>query len=95
MKKAWVLLLAAVLLCCLLPIAALGMEQVEITSVDIHRNGSVTVKWNNPNSDTVTVGCIPMLEGTGNKFLIEQGVTGSSYTFNILAPGVEYLLAVI
>ena len=96
MKKAWVLLMAAVLLCCLLPVAALGMEQVEITSVDVHRDGSVTVKWNNPNSGTVTVGCLPMLDTeTGNKFLIEKNVTGSSYTFNILAPGVEYLLAVI
>lgn len=94
MNRKWLAtMLLAALLCCALATCALAYQPVEITSTTDHGNGKVTIKWNNPNGGAVTVGSLVLgSEYAGNKINIEQDVYGSSYTFEALAPGMEYYL---
>lgn len=95
MRKTWILALTLALLLCLCPIVSLATEAIEITSVRSNSDGTVTIAWNNPNGGPVTVGSRVMNDSdTGNKILVEQNVTGSTYTFTDLAPGMEYALLV-
>lgn len=95
MKKTWLAALAMALLVCLLPVMALALEKVEITSVTDNGDCTATMRWNNPNGGKVTVGAMAMTDdAAGNKLMIERNVTGSSFTFSTLAPEVDYLLLV-
>ena len=86
----------AAMLCCILVSCALAVESISITSVVDHGNGKVTVGWNNPNGGVVTVGSL--VNGSaeaGNRINIETDITGDSYTFENLAPGLDYFLMVM
>lgn len=96
MRKMLLAALAALLAVCLLPGMALALKTVDITSVQDHGDGTVTMKWDNPNDGPVTVGYMVMAdESAGNRIQIETDVYGRSYTFTTLAPGREYVLLVM
>lgn len=95
-RKWGVAIAIALLLSCLLTVSALATEQVQITSTHTNNDGTVTVNWNNPNSGTVTVASMVIgNESAGNTLVPEFNITGSSYTFRNLAPGMDYYLFVI
>lgn len=96
MRKTWLAALAALLAVCLLPGMALALEAVEITSIQDHGDGTVTMTWDNPNHGPVTVGYLVVAdEAAGNRIQVETDVYDDSYTFTTLAPGREYALLVM
>lgn len=97
MNRKWLATaILSVLLCCMLATCALAAQPIEITSTTDHGNGKVTIQWYNPNSGAVTVGSLVLgSESAGNKINIEQDVYGNSYTYEDLAPGMDYYLLVM
>ena len=93
MRKIISILLAFAL--CLGTTVALAAQPITITSTNINSDGSVTIRWNNPNGGKVTVGSLVMDDGqAGNRINVEFDVAGSAYTYYDLAPGREYALLV-
>jgi len=95
MKK-WQSLVLLVVLMVVLPMCAMALEPVKITSTTDNGDGTVTITWDNPNSGTVTVGSLVWQnQESGNMIIPEFEVSGNTYTFNNLAPGMEYALLVM
>lgn len=96
MKKNVLKLVALVVLVCLLPVCALALEPVKITSMNDNGDGTVTITWDNPNNGVVTVGSLAMSGlDAGNAIVPDFDITGNTYTFKNLAPGLEYGLVVM
>lgn len=93
MNRKWTIaMLLAALLCCAMVSCALAAQPVEITSTVDHGDGKVTIHWNNPNGGNVTVASMLSEAHGGNMISLETNVSGSSYTFEELAPGYEHIL---
>ena len=87
------LLLALVI--CIAPLSAFAAQPITITSVTVNDDATVDITWNNPNGGKVTVGSLVVDDGTaGNRIMAEFDVSGSSYTYRNLAPGLDYYLLV-
>lgn len=93
----WILsMMLAALMCCAMISCAMAVEPLEITSTVDHGNGKVTIEWNNPNGGNVTVGSLVNgSQEAGNRINIKQDISGNSYTFEDLAPGLDYILLVM
>lgn len=97
LKRKWMAsVVLAVLLCCVFVSCALALQPIEITSTVDHGDGRVTITWNNPNGGTAIVGSLVNgNEEAGNRINIEQDISGNSYTYENLAPGLDYILLVM
>lgn len=95
-KRKWIAaLVLAMLLVCLSAAGALALEQVKFTSMKQNDDGTVTVTWDNPNGGAVTMGSLVIgNDDAANQIVPEFDVTGNSYTFRNLAPGMDYYLLV-
>lgn len=80
---------------CIVPLNAQASQPISITSVVDNGDSTVTITWDNPNSGKVNVGYLLYDDGSaGNRITADFDISGSSYTFNTLAPGYDYVLLV-
>jgi len=97
MNRKWMFsIFLAALLCLTITACALAAEPITVTSTTDHGDGTVTIRWDNPNGGAVTIGSLVNgSEQARNRINIETDVWGDSYTYTNLAPGLEYILLVM